>query len=76
MERRDLMKLLATLPVGAFALSHEEVATVADLVVARGLAEQGRLVTVATRAARSSLVPGVDPETGARVVWEHVPAGR
>jgi hypothetical protein len=52
------------------------VATVADLVVARGLAEQGRQVTVTTRAARSSLVPGVDPETGARVVWEHVPAGR
>ncbi len=58
------------------ASAEAEVATVADLVVARGLAEQGRQVTVTTRAARSSLVPGVDPETGARVVWEHVPAGR
>jgi len=53
-----------------------EVASVADLVVARGLAEQGRQVTVTTRAARSALVPGLDPETGARVVWEHAPAGR
>jgi hypothetical protein len=41
MERRDLMKLLATLPVGAFALSHEEVATVAEHVHALGLDEQG-----------------------------------
>ncbi len=58
------------------ASAEAEVATVADLVVARGLAEQGRQVTVTTRAARSSLVPGVDPETGARVVWEHAPGGR
>ena len=41
MDRRDLMKLLATLPVGAFALSHEEVATVAEHVHALGLDEQG-----------------------------------
>jgi hypothetical protein len=58
------------------ASAEAEVATVADLVVARGLAEQGRQVTVTTRAARSSLVPGVDPETGARVVWEHAATGR
>jgi hypothetical protein len=58
------------------ASAEAEVATVADLVVARGLAEQARQVTVTTRAARSSLVPGVDPETGARVVWEHMPGAR
>lgn len=58
------------------ASAEADIASVADLVVARGLAEQGRQVTVVTRTARSALVPGVDPETGARVVWEHAPAGR
>jgi hypothetical protein len=58
------------------ASAEADIASVADLVVARGLAEQGRMVTITTRTARSALVPGVDPETGARVVWEHTPIGR
>lgn len=58
------------------ASAEADIASVADLVVARGLADQGRMVTVTTRTARSSLVPGLDPETGARVVWEHVPLPR
>lgn len=58
------------------ASAEADVAAVADLVVARGLAEQGRPVAVVTRTARSALVPGVDPETGARVVWEHAPVAR
>lgn len=42
MERRDLMKVLATLPVGAFALSHAEAATVAEHVHRLAEAEQGQ----------------------------------
>ena len=46
---------------------------VGDLAPARYQAEFGRVVTVRTRLVESRLVPGLDPATGARVVWEHVP---
>ena len=39
MERRDLVKVLAALPVGAFALSHAEAAAVAEHVHRLGLDE-------------------------------------
>jgi hypothetical protein len=46
---------------------------VGDLAPARYQAEFGRVVTVRTRVVESRLVPGLDPATGARVVWEHGP---
>ncbi|MCU0617972.1 MAG: hypothetical protein MUD17_12940 [Gemmatimonadaceae bacterium] len=49
---------------------------VGDLAPARYQAEFGRLVTVRTRVVESRLVPGLDPATGARVVWEHTAARR
>jgi hypothetical protein len=54
------------------------VPAVADLVTARYHAELGRTVLVRTSTMVSRLVPGLDPATGARVVWEHasVPEGQ
>ncbi|BAH40926.1 hypothetical protein GAU_3884 [Gemmatimonas aurantiaca T-27] len=49
------------------------VAAVTDLASARYYTELGRDVTVTTAAATSTLVPGLDPTTGARVVWKHQP---
>lgn len=49
---------------------------VGDLAPARYQAEFGRVVTVRTRVVESRLVPGLDPATGARVVWEHGPLRR
>ncbi len=47
------------------------VPAVADLITARYQAEFGRTVSVRTPVMISRLVPGVDPATGARFVWEH-----
>ena len=52
--------------------AEREVAAVTDLVTARYYAELGREVTVSTTTIRSALVAGLDPATGARVVWQHV----
>lgn len=62
-------------PDGPIALESaaETVPGVGDLAPARYQAEFGRVVTVRTRAVISRLVPGLDPATGARVVWEHAP---
>lgn len=49
------------------------VAAVSDLASARYLTDLGREVTVTTATASSILVPGLDPATGARVVWKHTP---
>ncbi len=57
-------------PVVLTSTEHD-VPAVADLVVARGLADQGREVTVTTAVARSALVSGIDPTSGARLVWQH-----
>lgn len=65
-----------TLPAsGPFRVysSVRDVAAVSDLVTARFHTELGRAVTVSTPVALSTLVPGLDPATGARVVWKHTP---
>ena len=52
--------------------AEREVAAVTDLVTARYHTDLGRDVTVHTTTIRSALVAGLDPATGARVVWRHV----
>jgi len=44
---------------------------VGDLALARYQTDVGREVRVITAAVTSRLVPGLDPATGARVVWQH-----
>ncbi len=56
--------------------STRDVPAVADLVTARFHTELGRTVVVSTPMAESALVAGLDPETGARVVWKHTPVRR
>jgi hypothetical protein len=60
---------------GAFTVKSAErdIAAVTDLVTARYHTELGRTVTVHTTTMASTLVPGLDPATGARVVWQHIP---
>ncbi len=59
---------------GAIVLrsAERDVAAVTDLVTARYHTDLGREVTVQTTTMSSTLVPGLDPATGARVVWRHV----
>ncbi|MEY4957778.1 MAG: hypothetical protein RL409_2035, partial [Gemmatimonadota bacterium] len=52
--------------------AERDVAAVTDLVTARYHADLGREVTVQTTTMSSTLVSGLDPATGARVVWRHV----
>ncbi len=52
--------------------AERDVAAVTDLVTARYHTDLGRTVTVSTTTVASTLVPGLDPATGARVVWQHV----
>lgn len=63
---------------GPIAITSAEplVPAVADLVTVRYHAELGREVSVRSGAVRSRLVPGLDPATGARFVWEHAPVRR
>jgi hypothetical protein len=58
--------------------AERDVAAVTDLVTARYHTDLGREVTVHTTTMSSALVAGLDPATGARVVWRHVakPAAR
>lgn len=56
--------------------STREVPAVTDLATARYYTDLGRAVTVSTPAAVSTLVPGLDPGTGARVTWKHSPVTR
>ncbi len=56
--------------------SVRDVPAVADLVTARFHTELGRTVVVSTPLAESALAAGLDPETGARLVWKHTPARR
>ena len=51
-----------------------ELAVVGDLATARYYTDLGREVTVTTATAVSALVPGLDPATGARIIWKHTPA--
>ncbi len=51
--------------------SVRDIPAVTDLATARFHAELGRAVTVSTPALESTLVPGLDPATGARLVWKH-----
>jgi len=59
---------------GAIAVrsAERDVAAVTDLVTARYHTDLGREVTVQTTTMSSTLVTGLDPATGARVVWRHV----
>ena len=52
--------------------AERDVAAVTDLVTARYHTDLGREVTVHTTTMSSALVAGLDPATGARVVWRHV----
>ena len=52
--------------------AERDVAAVTDLVTARFHTDLGREVTVHTTTMSSALVAGLDPATGARVVWRHV----
>ena len=54
------------------AVAERDVAAVTDLVTARYHTDLGREVTVHTATMSSTLVSGLDPATGARVVWRHV----
>jgi hypothetical protein len=65
------LPLAATGPLTVTS-AEREVAAVTDLVTARYYAELGRQVTVLTTTMSSALVAGLDPATGARVVWRHV----
>ncbi len=67
--------LLPIAAAGALIMSSAggDVAAVADLVTARYLTDLGREITVQTATVSSMLVPGIDPATGARVLWRHVP---
>ncbi|WP_396203841.1 hypothetical protein [Gemmatimonas sp.] len=67
------LNLAATGPLRLYS-STRDVPAVADLVSARYHTELGRDVTVSTPLAVSTLVPGLDPATGARVVWKHTRA--
>jgi hypothetical protein len=60
-------------PTGPLRLysSVRDVAAVSDLVSARFHTELGRAVTVSTPLVVSTLVPGLDPATGSRFVWQH-----
>jgi hypothetical protein len=51
--------------------SERELPAVADIAVARGLADAGREVVVTTTTAKSALVSGTDAATGSRFTWQH-----
>lgn len=65
--------LVPLAPTGAIVVrsAERDVAAVSDLVTARYHTDLGREVTVLTGTMSSALVPGLDPATGARVVWRH-----
>ncbi|WP_461413990.1 hypothetical protein [Gemmatimonas sp.] len=66
------LNLAASGPLRIYS-SVREVAAVSDLATARYYTELGRTVTVSTPLVESTLVPGLDPATGARLVWKHTP---
>lgn len=67
------LNLAASGPLRIYS-STRDVPAVTDLVSARYYTDLGRDVTVSTPLAVSTLVPGLDPATGARVVWKHTRA--
>lgn len=69
------LNLAPTGPLRIYS-SVRDVAAVADLVTARYQTELGRAVVVSTPVVESTLVPGLDPATGARLVWKHTPVRR
>ena len=77
-DRSASWKTVTVAPTGPVLLpsSEADVAAVADLVVARGLSDFGRDVTVTTGTTHSAFVAGPDPITGARLTWEHRPVTR
>ncbi|HEY0928794.1 MAG TPA: hypothetical protein VGE27_02645 [Gemmatimonas sp.] len=75
MDRTKTWMQVALPARGAVTITSAEpgVAAVTDLASARYYTELGRDVTVITTTATSKLTPGLDPATGARVVWKHQP---
>jgi hypothetical protein len=69
------LNLAPTGPLRIYS-SVRDIAAVTDLATARFYTELGRAVTVSTPALESTLVPGLDPATGARLVWKHTPVKR
>ncbi|MBL0938810.1 MAG: hypothetical protein IBJ03_07935 [Gemmatimonadaceae bacterium] len=69
------LTLPASGPLRLFS-SVVDVAAVTDLVTARWHAELGRTVSLSTPTAVSTLEAGLDPATGARLVWRHAPVTR
>ena len=69
------LNLAPTGPLRIYS-SVRDIAAVTDLATARFHAELGRAVTVSTPALESTLVSGLDPATGARLVWKHTPVKR
>jgi len=69
------LNLAPTGPLRIYS-SVRDIAAVTDLATARFHAELGRAVTVSTPALESTLVSGLDPATGARLIWKHTPAKR
>lgn len=69
------LNLAPTGPLRIYS-SVRDVPAVADLVTARYHTELGRTVIVSTPVVESTLVPGLDPATGARLVWKHTPVRR
>jgi len=66
----SVVPLPATGPI-VVRSAEREIAAVGDLALARYYTDLGREVRVVTAMATSRLVPGLDPATGARVVWQH-----
>ena len=69
------LNLAPTGPLRIYS-SVRDIPAVTDLATARFHAELGRAVTVSTPVLESTLVPGLDPTTGARLVWKHTPVRR
>jgi len=72
-DRTSTWTVIPVPPSGPVVLrsAEKEVAAVGDLALARYQTDVGREVRVITAAVTSRLVPGLDPATGARVVWQH-----
>ena len=62
---------IPTAGVVQFASAERDVPSVADLVLARTLAERGRDVILKTATSVNTLVRGFDPGSGSRFTWEH-----
>ncbi len=72
-DRSTLRRVVNVPAAGVVTLQSAEpsVPAVADIVVARSLAERGRDVVLNTAASKSALGVAFDPSTGSRFTWVH-----